>query len=98
MNIDARSAGPPSFSLALQSPRSCSNCAHYQLRSAPVIAASARWHFRAYVWAHVCCRAFPRARCAYLFNSSRWLRSRLWNCRVCCRARACVRCVCVWLS
>jgi len=49
MNIDARSAGPPSFSLALQSPRSCSNCAHYQLRSAPVIAASARWLLRAYV-------------------------------------------------
>ena len=26
MNIDARGAGPPSFSFALQSPRSCSNC------------------------------------------------------------------------
>ena len=45
-NLDARSAGPPSFSFALQSPRNCSSCVHYQLRSATGIAASARWHFR----------------------------------------------------
>ena len=53
MNIDARSAGLPSFSFALQSPRSCSSCAPYQLRSATGIAVSARWHFQSYAWAHV---------------------------------------------
>jgi len=28
---------------------------------------------------------------AYLFNSSRWLRPRIRNCRMCCRVRACVQ-------
>jgi len=37
------------FSFALQSPRNCSSCVHYQLRNATGIAASARWHFRSYV-------------------------------------------------
>ena len=77
MSIDARSAGPPSFSLALQSPRSCSNCAHYQLRKC-----SRHRRFCEMALPGICLSAcvlpsFSEGPLCLPFNSSPWLRSRL---------------------